>query len=35
VNKLMGHSTIRMPERYSHLSPDKFKAAIKTLHSSR
>lgn len=35
VSKLMGHSTIRMTERYSHLSPDKFKAAIRTLHSPR
>jgi site-specific recombinase XerD len=29
----MGHSTIRMTERYAHLSPDKFKDAIKNLHS--
>ena len=34
VSKLLGHSTIRMTERYSHLSPDKFKDAIKTLHST-
>ena len=34
VSKLMGHSTIRMTERYSHLSPDKFKNAIQTLHAS-
>ncbi len=33
VSKLMGHSTIRMTERYSHLSPDKLKSAINILHS--
>ncbi|CAK7007464.1 MAG: Tyrosine recombinase XerC [Desulfovibrio sp.] len=33
VSRLMGHSTIRMTERYSHLSPDKLKNAISILHS--
>jgi len=35
VSKLMGHSTIRMTERYAHLSPDKFKSAIDVLNNDR
>jgi len=35
VSKLMGHSTIRMTERYSHLSPEKFKGAIDVLNNGR
>jgi integrase len=35
VSKLMGHSTIRMTERYSHLSPDKFKDAIEVLNGAQ
>lgn len=31
VSKLMGHSTIRMTERYSHLSPEKLRTAVKSL----
>jgi hypothetical protein len=31
----MGHSTIRMTERYAHLSPDKFKAAIDVLNNTQ
>jgi site-specific recombinase XerD len=29
VQKLMGHSTISMTERYSHLAPDHLKKAVK------
>jgi site-specific recombinase XerD len=35
VSKLMGHSTIRMTERYSHLSPEKFKKAIDVLNNAQ
>jgi site-specific recombinase XerD len=28
VQKLMGHSTISMTERYSHLAPDHLKKAV-------
>jgi site-specific recombinase XerD len=31
VQKLMGHSTISMTERYSHLAPDHLKKAVKML----
>jgi len=34
TSKLMGHSSIRMTERYAHLSPDKFKDAINILHTA-
>ena len=34
VQKLMGHSTIAMTERYSHLSPDSLKEATKRFESS-
>ena len=34
VKELMGHSSIRMTERYSHLSPKKFKAALEVLNES-
>ena len=29
----MGHGTLAMTERYSHLSPDKLRRAIKTLEA--
>lgn len=32
VKELMGHSTIKMTERYSHLSPKQFKDAIDVLN---
>jgi len=35
VSKLMGHSSIKMTERYSHLSPEKFKGAIDVLNNGR
>ena len=31
VSKLMGHSTIRMTERYSHLSPDGLRSVVDSL----
>ena len=31
VSKLMGHSSITMTERYSHLAPDGLRAAVKVL----
>ena len=34
VQKVMGHSTIAMTERYSHLSPDTLKEATKRFESS-
>ncbi|GHT95243.1 integrase [Alphaproteobacteria bacterium] len=34
VQKLMGHSTISMTERYSHLAPDHFKKAVSMLEGS-
>jgi integrase len=34
VQKLMGHSTISMTERYSHLAPDHLKKAVKMLVSN-
>jgi integrase len=34
VKELMGHGTLAMTERYSHLSPDKLRRAIKTLEAS-
>ena len=33
VKELMGHGTIAMTERYSHLSPDRLRRAVKTLES--
>jgi len=33
VKELMGHSTLAMTERYSHLSPDKLRRAVKTLEA--
>jgi len=30
----VGHSTIRMTERYAHLSPEKFKGAIDVLNNN-
>ena len=35
VSKLMGHSSISMTERYSHLRPDTLQAAVKTLEQSQ
>ena len=34
VQKLLGHSTIAMTERYAHLSPDKFKQAADVFEKS-
>jgi len=34
VQKLMGHSTIAMTERYAHLAPDNLKAAVRVLEKS-
>ena len=34
VAKLMGHATLRMTERYSHLAPDHLQAAVKILEAS-
>jgi integrase len=34
VQRLLGHSTIAMTERYSHLAPDHFKKAASTLEDS-
>jgi len=34
VKELMGHGTLAMTERYSHLSPDKLRRAVKTLEAS-
>jgi integrase len=34
VQKLMGHSTIAMTERYSHLAPDHLKGAVRKLENS-
>jgi integrase len=31
----MGHSTIKMTERYAHLSPEKFKDAIEVLNNDK
>ena len=33
VKELMGHSTLSMTERYSHLSPEKLRETIKTFES--
>lgn len=33
VKELMGHQTLAMTERYSHLSPDKLRRAVKTLEA--
>lgn len=33
VKELMGHGTIAMTERYSHLAPDTLRRAVKTLES--
>ncbi len=33
VKELMGHGTLTMTERYSHLSPDKLRRAVKTLEA--
>jgi len=35
VSKLLGHSTIRMTERYAHLSPEKFKGALDVLNNTQ
>lgn len=35
VKELMGHSSIKMTERYSHLSPKKFKEAIDVLNNKK
>lgn len=34
VAALMGHATLRMTERYSHLAPDHLQAAVRTLEAS-
>ena len=34
VQRLMGHSTIAMTERYSHLAPDYLKKAVKTFETN-
>jgi len=34
VQKLMGHSTIAMTEKYAHLAPDNLKAAVRVLEKS-
>ncbi len=34
VQRLMGHSTIAMTERYSHLAPDYLKKAVKTFEAN-
>jgi len=34
VQKLMGHSTIAMTERYAHLAPDNLKDAVRKLEDS-
>lgn len=31
IKNLMGHSTLRMTERYAHLSPDRLKSAVEVL----
>lgn len=33
VKELMGHGTLAMTERYSHLSPDKLRRAVKTFEA--
>jgi integrase len=33
VKELMGHGTLAMTERYSHLSPDRLRRAVKTLEA--
>lgn len=33
VGRLLGHSTLAMTERYSHLAPDHFKQAVDTLEA--
>ena len=33
VKELMGHGSLSMTERYSHLSPDKLRRAVKTLEA--
>ena len=33
VRELMGHGSLSMTERYSHLSPDKLRRAVKTLEA--
>jgi len=33
VKELMGHGTLAMTERYSHLSPDKLRRAVKPLEA--
>jgi integrase len=35
VGRLLGHSTMAMTERYSHLAPDHFKQAVDTLEAVR
>jgi len=30
----MGHATLRMTERYSHLAPDHLQAAVRTLEAN-
>lgn len=34
VAKLLGHASLTMTERYSHLAPDHFKQAVKTLEAA-
>jgi len=33
VKELMGHGTLAMTERYSHLAPDTLRRAVKTLEA--
>jgi len=35
VSKLLGHSTTEMTERYAHLAPENFKAAVSFLDRLR
>ena len=36
VNRLLGHSTVKMTERYAHLAPDRLESAVSLLdHKSR
>jgi len=35
VRDILGHSTVKMTERYAHLAPERLRGAVSVLETSR